>query len=185
MLGLGAEEPGSPSGDRLLSRADLAELRQATGDSPDGLRDLFVAVMIWGSGTSNGRGPRYTAAALSDTRLPHVLTTTRNAVRSGELREAYVQFAVRGVGRSFFTKWFAAVDDREATCERALILDDRVFRSLNALGWSSKEAADSRRWSARYVTYVIAMHSWARPLGVTAAWLEWLMFHLNGQVDIP
>ncbi|MFE4021765.1 hypothetical protein ACFXPZ_30905 [Streptomyces sp. NPDC059101] len=145
VLGLGAMDATSMSGDRAISRDDLAVARQALGDDPEGLRDLFVAVMIWGAGIANGRGPRYTSVALGDARLPHVLEATCSAVRVGELTRAYNEFSVRGVGRSFFTKWFATVDDRDAECERALILDDRVFRSLNALGWSSKEAAGTRR----------------------------------------
>lgn len=183
VLDIGVESLGKPAGDRLIERGDLARLRDLAGDDPDGLRDLFVAVMVWGSGTTNGRGPRYTEAALSDPRLPRVLRTTRHAVRSGDLSGAYRQFVLSGVGRSFFTKWFAAVDDREAACERALILDDRVFRSLNALGWSSWKAAGTRHWPTRYTTYVSAMHVWASELGVTPDWLEWLLFHLNGHVD--
>ncbi|MEV5812190.1 hypothetical protein [Streptomyces mutabilis] len=183
VLDIGVESAGEPAGDRLIERSDLARLRDLAGDDADGLRDLFVAVMVWGSGTTNGRGPRYTEAALSDTRLHTVLRTTRDAVRSGDLSGAYRQFVVKGVGRSFFTKWFAAVDDREVTCEQALILDDRVFRSLNALGWSSWKAAGTRHWPTRYVTYVGAMHGWASSLGVTPDWLEWLLFHVNGRVD--
>ncbi|MFD0650992.1 hypothetical protein I1A49_21355 [Streptomyces malaysiensis subsp. malaysiensis] len=175
----------SPSGDRLISRGDLVDLRDRVGDDPDGLRDLFVAVMIWGSGTTNGRGPRYTEAALSDARLPTVLRTTRQAVRSGDLSGAYRQFVLNGVRRSFSTKWFAAVDDRDVGCARALILDSRVLHSLNALGWSSWQAAGTRRWPPRYATYVSSMHGWASSLGVTADWLEWLLFHLNGRVDGP
>lgn len=139
--------------------------------------------MIWGSGTTNGRGPRYAEAALSDTRMPAVLRTTLQAVRSGDLSRAYGQFALNGVRRSFFTKWFAAVDDRDARCDRALILDARVFHSLNALGWTSWQAAGTRRWPPRYATYVRSMHGWASSLNVTADWLEWLLFHLNGHVD--
>ncbi|MFG2951060.1 8-oxoguanine DNA glycosylase OGG fold protein [Streptomyces adustus] len=185
VLGLGAMDATSTSGDRVVSRDDLATARQALGDDPEGLRDLFVAVMIWGAGITNGRGPRYTSAALGDARLAHVLEATRSAVRVGELTRAYSEFTLRGVQRSFFTKWFATVDDRDAECERALILDDRVFHSLNALGWSSKKAAGTRRWPARYTAYVGAMHEWAGSLGVTAAWLEWLMFDLNGHVEAP
>ncbi|MGW3556141.1 8-oxoguanine DNA glycosylase OGG fold protein [Streptomyces sp. NPDC000963] len=182
-LGLGAVDTTSKSGDRFISRDDLAAAREALSDDPEELRDLFVAVMIWGAGTTNGRAPRYTSAALGDTRLPYVLEATRSAVRVGELTQAYTGFTVQGVRRAFFTKWFATVDDRDAGCERALILDDRVFHSLNALGWSSREAASTRRWAARYAAYVEAMHDWASRLGVTAAWLEWLMFDLNGHVE--
>ncbi|WP_406166309.1 hypothetical protein [Streptomyces sp. NBC_00996] len=185
VLDIGVEYANGSSGDRLISRGDLVDLRDRVGDDPDSLRDLFVAVMIWGSGTTNGRGPRYTEAALSDARMPAVLQTTREAVRQGDLREAYRRFVLSGVGRSFFTKWFAAVDERDGMCGRALILDDRVFRSLNALGWSSWKAAGTRHWPTRYATYVSFVHGWASSLGVTADRLEWLLFHLNGRVDEP
>ncbi|WP_326597401.1 hypothetical protein [Streptomyces brevispora] len=75
--------------ERRISRDDLAAIRERAGDDPDALRDLFVAVMIWGSGTTNGRGPRYTDAALSDSRLETVLRTTRESVREGDLSAAY------------------------------------------------------------------------------------------------
>ncbi|WP_405890254.1 hypothetical protein OG427_17860 [Streptomyces sp. NBC_00133] len=185
VLDIGVGCANGPSGDRLISRGDLSHIRDRVGDDPNSLRDLFVAVMIWGSGTTNGRGPRYTEAALSDARMSTVLRTTREAVREGDLSGAYRQFVLNRVGRSFFTKWFAAIDDRDATCDRALILDDRVFRSLNALGWSSWKAAGTRHWPTRYATYVSSMHGWASALGVTADWLEWLLFHLNGRVDEP
>ncbi|MBL1114667.1 hypothetical protein JK364_20035 [Streptomyces sp. 110] len=185
VLDIGVESVSGRSGDRLISRGDLVDLRDHVGDDPDGLRDLFVAVMIWGSGTTNGRGPRYTEAALSDARLPAVLRTTRQSVRSGDLSGAYRQFVLNGVGRSFFTKWFAAVDDRDAGCDRALILDARVFHSLNAHKWFSWEAAGTRHWPTRYATYVSTMHEWASFLGVTANRLEWLLFHLNGHMDGP
>ncbi|MFG2775093.1 hypothetical protein [Streptomyces sp. NPDC048350] len=182
VLGIGVSSSGGADGDRLVSRGDLVHLRECVGDDPDGLRDLFVAVMIWGSGTANGRGPRYTQAALADPRVLTVLGVTRDAVREGDLGGAYRKFVLRGVGRSFFTKWFAVVDDRAGASDRALILDARVFRSLNALGWVSWEAAGTREWSVRYAVYVKSMHGCASSMGVTADWLEWLLFHLNGRV---
>ncbi|MFF2022365.1 hypothetical protein ACFVW2_11255 [Streptomyces sp. NPDC058171] len=185
VLDIGVECARGPGRDRLVERSDLARLREHAGEDADGLRDLFVAVMIWGSGTTNGRGPRYTEAALSDPRLPGVLRTTREAVRGGDLSGAYRQFVLKGVGRSFFTKWFAAVDDRAVPCDRALILDDRVLRSLNALGWYSWDAAGTRHWPTRYVAYVTSLHDWASSLGVAPDRLEWLLFHLNGHVDEP
>ncbi|TMU93898.1 hypothetical protein [Streptomyces sp. DASNCL29] len=185
VLDVGVECASGRSGDRLISRGDLADLRDRVGDDPDGLRDLFVAVMIWGSGTTNGRGPRYTEAALADPRLRTVLRTTRQAVRSGDLSGAHRQFVLNGVGQSFFTKWFAAIDDRDTECDRALILDTRVFHSLNALEWFSWRAAGTRHWPTRYATYVGTMHEWASSVGVLADRLEWLFFHLNGHLDGP
>lgn len=185
VLNIGTKCVSGPGGDRRIGRDDLAALRERAGDEPDGLRDLFVAVMVWGAGTTNGRGPRYTDAALSDSRMATVLQATRQLVREGDLSTAYGRFVLNGVRRPFFTKWFAAVDDRDSDCDRALILDARVFCSLNALGWSSWEAAGTRHWPTRYTTYVSAMHGWARSFGVTADWLEWLLFYLNGRVDEP
>ncbi|MEU5330142.1 8-oxoguanine DNA glycosylase OGG fold protein [Streptomyces parvus] len=66
-----------------------------------------------------------------------------------------------GVGRPFFTKWFASADDRGDDCDRALILDGRVLRSLNALGWSTREAAGRRDWPSRNAAYVSTMHALA------------------------
>jgi hypothetical protein len=172
---------GSTSKERLIGRQDLALLRDEAGGDPAGLRRLFVAVMIWGSGTTNGRGPRYTAAALSDQRLAGVLSRTAALVRSGDLAPAYTEFRIRGIGRPFFTKWFAAVDDGSAR-ERALILDSRVLQTLNALGWVSYKAAGTKNWPVRYVTYVRAMHSWAEVLDMEPSWLEWFMFDLKGRV---
>ncbi|MGA4983656.1 8-oxoguanine DNA glycosylase OGG fold protein [Streptomyces sp. GESEQ-13] len=182
VLDVGVACTTGTSGDRLIDRGDLARLRDAVNDDPGSLRDLFVAVMIWGSGTTNGRGPRYTDAALSDGRLPDVLRSTREAVREGDLSEAYRRFGLKGVGRSFFTKWFAAVDDRDGG-ERALILDNRVIRSLNALGWTSWQAAGTRRLPLRYAAYVSAMHGWAPSLGVSPERLEWVLFEVNGHID--
>ncbi|MFF7177651.1 hypothetical protein [Streptomyces sp. NPDC008121] len=183
VLDIGVGCADGRGGDRLLGRGDLAALRDRAGDDPERLRDLFVAVMVWGSGTTNGRGPRYTAAALADPRLPAVLDATRQAVRDGDPAEAYRRFVLDGVGRSFFTKWFAAVDDRPAPSPRALILDARVLHSLNALGWTTWQAAGTRHWPARYTAYITCMHTWAASFGVTADWLEWLLFSLNGRVD--
>ncbi|MFC9029189.1 8-oxoguanine DNA glycosylase OGG fold protein [Streptomyces arboris] len=182
VLDIGKESTSGRRGDRELGRADVTALRSHAGGDPAGLRDLFVAVMIWGSGTTNGRGPRHTYAALSDARLANVLRDTRASVRSGNLEAAYTRFTLNGVGRSFFTKWFAAVDDRGPDADRALILDARVFRSLNALGWTSRAAAGVSHWPTRYAVYVSTMHTWARELGVTAEWLEWLLFDVNGRV---
>jgi len=52
--------------------------------------------MLWGSGTSNGRGPRYTAAALADRRLPLVLEQTAELVATSDLHAAHETFRVKG-----------------------------------------------------------------------------------------
>ncbi|RKN51954.1 hypothetical protein D7231_35525, partial [Streptomyces klenkii] len=110
-------------------------------------------------------------------RLIPVLRTTRAAVLAGDLSRAYSLFAVRGVGFPFFTKWFAAISDQ------ALILDSRVLATLNALAWTTHEAAATRHWPTRYATYVTTMHTWSEALDVPPPWLEWLLFGLNGHPD--
>lgn len=162
-----------------MSREDLAGLRDAVGTDTDGLRELFTAVMIWGSGTTNGRGPRNTEKALSDAQLSPTLLRTYGMVRAGDLVGAYRSFRIAGVGFPFFTKWFAAVDDGSAG-DRALILDSRVFATLNELGWMSWQSAGTPNRAMRYAVYVHQMNLWARALDVDPPWLEWLLFKLNG-----
>ncbi|MDT0309278.1 hypothetical protein RM780_20270 [Streptomyces sp. DSM 44917] len=178
VLDLGTEDPAARRpGDRLIGRENLTALRPTADDDTEGLLALFVAVMIWGSGTTNGRGPRNTAAALRDERLIPVLRTTREAVLADDPGRAYALFTVRGVGFPFFTKWFAALSDQ------ALILDSRVLATLNALAWTTHEAATTRHWPTRYAAYVTAMRIWSAALDVPAPWLEWLLFDLNGHPD--
>ncbi|WP_079123389.1 hypothetical protein [Streptomyces abyssalis] len=174
--------PGPSPRERLIGRQDLDVLRDAVRTQADGLCEFFTAVMIWGSGTTNGRGPRYTEMALCDARLRGTLARTCELVRAGDLVGAYRAFRVAGVGSPFFTKWFAAVDDGSGM-ERALILDSRVFNTLNGLGWVSWKAAGTRTRAVRYAAYVHQMHSWARALDVDPSRLEWVMFHLNGEVS--
>ncbi|WP_322974711.1 8-oxoguanine DNA glycosylase OGG fold protein [Actinacidiphila epipremni] len=54
VLDAGTASTTGREGDRDISRHDVSDLSRRTSDSPDDLRDLFVAVMIWGSGTTNG-----------------------------------------------------------------------------------------------------------------------------------
>ena len=97
-----------------LGRSDLKLLANKAKD-PSGNIALFVATQMWGSGTTNGRGPRYTAAALVDDRLVGCLTDTRLLARENDTSSAYQRFRVSGVGRSFFTKWFwsSTLDPRD------------------------------------------------------------------------
>src|SRR6476646_961537 len=65
-----------------IHRSELRDLARATWASgtcatPEAIERLFVATMMWGSGTANGRGPRYTDEALSTRSVPGVLTDAR------------------------------------------------------------------------------------------------------------
>lgn len=168
-----------------ISRADLAFLSAAVDESDDdSFRQLFVATMMWGSGTSNGRGPRYTAAALDDEQLVPSLMVSRRMILDGDPARAYSSFRSRGVGPAFFTKWFwAAGLDRDLD-PAPLILDARVWAALGTLGWDSREAAGSNRWAMRYVAYLKAMGRWVAaglPGVDNAEQLEQVMFSWAGR----
>lgn len=167
-----------------VRRADIAQLSRAVdATDPDSVIRLFVATMMWGSGTTNGRGPRYTAAALDDPRLIPSLVDTRQLVLDGEPGEAYVRFRSRGVGPAFFTKWFWASGIGHSLAP-PLILDARVWASLGALGWDSRQAAGSTKWSDRYAAYLDCMERWASsslPGIETAEDLEQVLFRWAGR----
>jgi hypothetical protein len=107
-----------------------------------------------------------------------------------ELEHAYQAWAVVGVRRSFFTKWFRFAGRRPSRDWQPLILDDRVLKTLNhCLKVSTRQLADSRSWAKRYRAYVEAMHDWARQLSasdtlVTADRLEWILFSHAGDPDL-
>lgn len=147
-----------------VERQDLVGLASAiiADESTVTLRRLFVATMMWGSGPWNGRGPRNTSLALADGRLNRTLKETHNLVINGQPGEAYARFMANRVGPSFFTKWLWATglgSDLEVV---PLVLDQRVWASLGALGWDSRAAANgSRLRKDRYRAYLYTCAQWA------------------------
>ncbi|HKP44031.1 hypothetical protein, partial [Mycobacterium sp.] len=98
---------------KSILRSDLADLAAETDwDSDQQVQKLFVMTMAWGSGTTNGRGPRYTEAALSSQQKPALpaLRDARDLLRKGKIAEAY-ECAQRMdcVGPPFLTKWLWVV----------------------------------------------------------------------------
>jgi hypothetical protein len=114
---------GSALDERRVDRSTLMELSTELATEPTDERRvrLLVTTLLWGSGTSNGRAPRYAARTLLDERLAPTLTNTAALVASGHLAEAHDAFRVRGIGPSFFTKWFWVVGLATATEPRPLI----------------------------------------------------------------
>lgn len=168
----------------VVDRDDLVRLSQAcdAGDEESLVR-LLVATMLWGSGTSNGRGPRYTCDALDDSRLAQALASTREMVLDGDPGQAYASFRCRGIGPAFYTKWFWAAGLSCLLKPTPLILDARVWASLGALGWDSRESAGSRRWKDRYPAYLKSMERWAEselPGVESAEHLEQMLFQWAG-----
>ncbi|MCB0980665.1 MAG: hypothetical protein H6513_17375 [Acidimicrobiaceae bacterium] len=153
-----------------IRRTDLAERAgRISWDAPhhDEVARLFVLTMAWGSGVTNGRGPRYTGAALAaGASTIDTLVHTRALIAEGDVAGAYrLHRRLPGVGPSFHTKWMWVVGTTTPlTGPRPLILDSLVWQSLGADGihWDSVMAAGgSRDWGDRYVAYLHAAEAWA------------------------
>ncbi|QGN49835.1 hypothetical protein GKC29_25430 [Micromonospora sp. WMMC415] len=185
--------------DRWSERAQTPDRRRVTRDhlkellgtthlhDPLQVRRALVMVMAWGSGTSNTRSLRNTPAALAASDCARQLRMAAERCRDGDLVHAYAKFSLPGIGRSFFTKWFAFAGLQPGRSWQPLILDDRVLATLNnSLGISLKLLAKDRRWSRRYASYVRCMHAWSAELNqmdldCPAERLEWIMFHHKGR----
>ncbi|MGA5304607.1 hypothetical protein ACPCHT_32180 [Nucisporomicrobium flavum] len=179
--------PSSVPGRRNVDRRDLERLMTAVQmDDEPAVRQAFVLIMAWGSGTSNTRSYRYTRTALASPQCTQQLVHAATTCRDGNLAGAYTGFSLPGVRRSFFTKWFAFAGRAAGRSWQPLILDDRVLRTLNVTsGLSTTALAGSRSWGRRYAAYVHHMHSWSQALreaGVHCSpeRLEWLFFAHNG-----
>ncbi|MFN8051043.1 MAG: hypothetical protein U0Q22_06385 [Acidimicrobiales bacterium] len=116
--GLDREHHGSGA-DRRMDRAQLVTLAEAAAKRGKQHERrciaLWVASMMWGAGTVNGRGPWRTAHGLASENLGAVLVESHRAIRAGELDEAYVAAsAIAGSGEAAFTRWLwaAALDTR-------------------------------------------------------------------------
>ena len=147
------------------SRTDLKKLVSHAFSENDRhlISELFVKTMMWGSGTTNGRGPRYTSKALVAGKPVEVLIKVRELLLSSQISEAYdLHHEIPGVGPSFHTKFLWVVgSDIPYLKPRPLILDDLVWKGLKAIGWSSIKAAGTIRRGKRYVAYLEACEQWA------------------------
>lgn len=178
----------SVSGDRVTNRQQVhGSASVAATDDSESLLRAFLLVQAWGSGTSGSRTLRHTRAAFEDREnLVRSLSVTAEILRAGDapsaMAEAYGAWRCAGVGRSFFTKWFAFAGTKEAREWQPLILDDRVLNTLNdTLELSTKGIAGTRLWRKRYQKYVEELHGWAAVLAIDASRLEWILFRHNGK----
>lgn len=175
------------AGDRVVDRNVVARLSEAVdvGDS-DALATAFLLVQVWGAGTSGSRTIGHTRRALTAYEpLLHDLRATATTLRDGAdyeaLATAHRTWKAEGVGQSFFTKWFSFAGHVAGRSWQPLILDDRVYATLNrTLGVTTRGLAATRSRSAAYEAYVRAMHAWAPLVGADAARLEWIAFVHNG-----
>jgi hypothetical protein len=183
----GEHTTASANGRRTVDREHLLQACQAM-DLEDELSVLqtFVLVMAWGGGMGS-RTIYNTRLALADPAAAHTMLSRtardlRDATDSTDLVEIYDAWRLHRVGRAFFTKWFAFaghVKDREW---QPLILDSRVFSTLNdTLDVSTETLAGVKSRARRYRAYVEAMRAWSAEFGLTASELEWILFRHNGK----
>lgn len=160
-------EVAGPSRDSI-HRSELGEVAaeiwsRRSGPDPASIKHLFALTMMWGSGTTNGRGPRNAARALSGGSVADVLTEARLLLLQADISSAYdLHGRLPGVGPAFFTKLLWVLGKTTDTTPEPLILDSFVWKSLGALDWDSRQAAGgSRRWRDRYLAYLRACAAWA------------------------
>ena len=125
-------------------------------NDPQLISELFVKTMMWGSGTTNGRGPRYTNKALSGGKLVATLIKVREFLMKSDIPAAYdLHRQIPGVGPSFHTKLLWVIgSDIENLDPRPLILDELVWKGLKLMGWSSIQAAKTLNRGRRYGAYL-------------------------------
>jgi hypothetical protein len=188
------------STDRLIGRAGLLSACDEMDLANEGdVVRTFVLVMAWGSGLTGSRTLRNTARALGDTPSAHKMLgeaalRLRNAesFTDGALEQAHKDFHLAGIGQAFFTKWFTFAGHVPGRAWQPLILDSRVYATLNqTLGADTKSMAGGARYrKARYRAYVETMHSWSDELSrsgldATPQRLEWVLFQQNGKALQP
>jgi hypothetical protein len=177
-----------------IDRQALVALARACGDAVDkdaAIVQLWVATMMWGSGTSNGRGPWRLWQSLCDDRLTDTLHDTWRSIQQREeidsIGTAYKRFNIHGVGPSFSTKWLWVSSLTSPTATgNPLIFDLRVRQSLTLLlARSAVPSADRPVFDGAvgYVNYISLIDDIVRQLdhdsyqsGVTAEKVEWLLF---------
>ena len=171
---------GSRGHDHIDRERLLGFSRAATSGHVEDLTRLWVATMMWGSGTTNGRGPWRTADGLADPRLDATLSATAAAVRRGGIKDAHDGFKLDGCGEAFFTKWFWTVSLAGDIRPQPLILDKRVRSSLwHVMRGSSEWSAPSG--AGGYLAYLDLIDRTGTQLqhdikAMTAEKVEWVLF---------
>ncbi len=187
------------AGHRTVTRPAIQSACAATDlENTQQVLSVFVLIMAWGSGTRASRGIRNTRSAVRDLTHAHAVLAqaAKNLRRPSRisdhgLQQAHAAFTLAGVKQAFFTKWFAFAGYLPGRTWQPLILDRRVYRTLNdTLRVDTPTMAGSRYRAARYEAYVGHLHDWAdsltaRGCSVDAGRLEWIFFEHNGKPPPP
>jgi hypothetical protein len=155
--------------DERLTRAQLFELGERAGKSPEDARRLLWATLAWGTGRRhrNNRA-RVSAVVKGGDQVSEVLRRAAAVGRTDpsaayQLLRSRYRNAIPYLGPPFFTKYLYFAGGGSAT-HPCLILDSLVAKSLRRkCGWT--ELTGWYSWPAsQYVDYCELLARWAKEL---------------------
>ena len=152
-----AEPPASLTRDDLRAEA----VRFHRDPTEEYAKLLFVKTMMWGSGKSNGRGPRYTNQALESGLVAKGMSDIRRFLSHSNIVAAY-HVKISGVGEAFHTKLLWVVGSAlPGLTPKPLILDGRVRAGIRRLPEFDRNRLTSIRGAAkRYLEYLAFCREW-------------------------
>jgi len=168
---------------KLKSEIDRAEVNRVVASTKFGIREKFLAVMIWGYG-NRGYGPYRVTKILSQSNSEAVLTQVYKLAQQGKPLEAYLylsQNRLKQLGPSYGSKFLSFCTPREIG---APIYDSLVAR------WVSDYAADdfadvstnSANWSLKtYTRYLEWITEHAKVLDSYSDEIEHVLFQAAEQ----
>jgi hypothetical protein len=171
---------------RAVSRDHLRDLVATTDITvPEQVLAAFTLIIVWGSGVRS-RSYRNLPKALSAPDCAEQLRVSALTCRAGDLVSAYNGMRLPGIGPAFFTKWFAFAGSTPGAVRRPLILDARVWRTLNQLEVTRRSLGYRTSPAKRYLAYVELLHEWAvelrgQGINVDAERLEFVLFARDGR----
>lgn len=180
--------------DQLPDKVDRQSIRRVVLSELEAGRVLsaFVAVMVWGWGTTSGQGAlrtRWILTQIDDkSQAPaaiSVVSSVSDRLRSGAETARYSgpleafrvmnnEGAIKHLGRSYFTKWlyFASAMDGPDDPAAAPVLDDKVAN------WLRDEAhVFLDKTTASYAKYLELLGEWGNMHGRTRVQVEKAIFH--------
>jgi len=172
-----------------ITRSDLKNLGSEAVRDSNSVRRFFIAVMMWGYGTTN-YGPYRVKKMLANGAAEGILRGALQRIVDGNVQVAYRDFRLPGCGPSFMTKYLYFVGLSIDMIPLPLILDSRVAESLiivmhdeglshtDFLKYSvdKKGRKNVQRYPEGYTRYVTLINEWAKELGCRADAIELFLF---------
>lgn len=185
-----------------ISRSNVFEIRKNIGSNPTeiDLKHLFMAVMIWGFGTT-GYGAFRTNEMLNDGRFIKTVKYCFNKVQEGDFRSAYDSFFLNWCGSAFFTKFFyfsasnclehniiplvldavvARSLEEKCDCDvRRYAIFNRYTKDTHAKTFNpllSGKISSVDRSSELYINYIQDMSKWANEISARPDQIELFLF---------